>query len=54
VLTRRDFIPQQSTVRVWTREQRDAYAPLDHMSTPKVYFVEPRRISGALYHLVAT
>ena len=28
--------------------------PTDHMSTAFVYFLEPRRISGALYHLVAT
>lgn len=25
--------------------------PLDHMSTPYVYLVEPSRISGARYHL---
>lgn len=28
--------------------------PTLHMSTALVYFVEPNRISGALYHLVAT
>ena len=28
--------------------------PTDHISTALVYFLEPRRISGALYHLVAT
>ena len=28
--------------------------PTDHISTALLYFVEPRRISGALYHLVAT
>lgn len=31
-----------------------ADAPLDHISTPKVYLDEPSRISGARYHLVAT
>jgi hypothetical protein len=28
--------------------------PTDHISTALEYFVEPRRISGARYHLVAT
>lgn len=28
--------------------------PIDHMSTPFVYLVEPSRISGALYQRVAT
>lgn len=28
--------------------------PRDHMSTPLVYFMEPRSISGARYHRVAT
>lgn len=28
--------------------------PMLHMSTPFVYLLEPKRISGALYHLVAT
>ena len=28
--------------------------PILHMSTPLVYLFEPSRISGALYHLVAT
>jgi len=28
--------------------------PTDHISTDLAYFVDPRRISGALYHLVAT
>ena len=28
--------------------------PTDHISTALVYFDDPRRISGALYHLVAT
>lgn len=28
--------------------------PTDHISTAFEYFVEPKRISGALYHLVAT
>jgi hypothetical protein len=28
--------------------------PTDHISTALVYFVDPKRISGALYHLVAT
>lgn len=28
--------------------------PNDHISTPFVYFVEPSKISGALYHQVAT
>jgi hypothetical protein len=28
--------------------------PTDHMSTALVYFDDPKRISGALYHLVAT
>ena len=29
-------------------------SPLDHMSTPKVYRVDPSKISGALYQRVAT
>jgi hypothetical protein len=29
-------------------------SPLDHMSTPKVYLVDPSRISGARYQRVAT
>lgn len=28
--------------------------PTDHMSTALEYFYDPRTISGALYHLVAT
>jgi len=28
--------------------------PTDHISTALVYFVDPNKISGALYHLVAT
>ena len=28
--------------------------PTDHISTALEYLVEPKRISGALYHLVAT
>ena len=32
----------------------DYYIPTDHISTALLYFVEPSRISGALYHLVAT
>jgi len=28
--------------------------PTDHTSTAFEYFYEPNRISGALYHLVAT
>ena len=28
--------------------------PTDHISTAFEYFVEPKRISGARYHLVAT
>jgi len=28
--------------------------PRDHMSTPFVYLVDPSKISGARYHLVAT
>ena len=28
--------------------------PIDHISTALVYLVDPNKISGALYHLVAT
>lgn len=28
--------------------------PIDHISTALVYLLDPSRISGALYHLVAT
>jgi len=28
--------------------------PMDHMSTALVYLLDPKSISGALYHLVAT